>query len=236
MSVRYKFKNDLEQSTLKCDGFHISAMDLKKEIVRQKKFGRVTEFDLIVTNAHTGETYKKDEDLIPKNSSLVIARHPLPKGQKKVWQDEVLSTAETSASVVTNGKSGGSKASAAISGSSFATGEAQEATEDQKLEALVNNPDQTYGQKNWIQYRGKAAYDGRSAPKHYKCNKCQNLGHWSFDCPLAKSGQDIKKTTGIPRSFLTPADANTPGVKINPQGKQFDKVFYGKPRFYDPIN
>ena len=28
----------------------------------------------------------------------------------------------------------------------------------------------------------------------------------------------IKRTTGIPRSFLKPATVDTPGAKINPQG------------------
>ena len=30
MSVRFKFKNDLEFSAVPCDGFHISVRDLKK--------------------------------------------------------------------------------------------------------------------------------------------------------------------------------------------------------------
>ena len=50
MSVRYKFKNDIEYSAIPCDGFHISVGDLKRAIVRAKRLGRVTDFDLDVTN------------------------------------------------------------------------------------------------------------------------------------------------------------------------------------------
>lgn len=37
MSVRYKFTNDLQYSTLPCDGFDVSLRDLKKAVVRAKK-------------------------------------------------------------------------------------------------------------------------------------------------------------------------------------------------------
>ena len=33
------------------------------------------------------------------------------------------------------------------------------------------------------------------------------------------NGSNVKRSTGIPRSFLQAASADTPGAKINPQGK-----------------
>lgn len=88
MSVRYKFKNDKNGSTLLIDGFHISVRDLKRGIVEAKKLGRVTDFDLIVKESNTEEIYDNDEDQIPKNSSVVVFRKPLEKNQKKVWYEE----------------------------------------------------------------------------------------------------------------------------------------------------
>lgn len=88
MSVRYKFKNDKNDSTLLIDGFHISVRDLKRGIVEAKKLGRVTDFDLIVKESNTEEVYDNDEDQIPKNSSVVVFRKPLEKNQKKVWYEE----------------------------------------------------------------------------------------------------------------------------------------------------
>ena len=88
MSVRYKFKNDKNDSTLLIDGFHISVRDLKRGIVEAKKLGRVTNFDLIVKESNTEEIYDNDEDQIPKNSSVVVFRKPLEKNQKKVWYEE----------------------------------------------------------------------------------------------------------------------------------------------------
>jgi len=88
MSVRYKFKNDKNGSTLLIDGFHISVRDLKRGIVEAKKLGRVTDFDLVVKESNTEEIYDNDEDQIPKNSSVVVFRKPLEKNQKKVWYEE----------------------------------------------------------------------------------------------------------------------------------------------------
>ena len=88
MSVRFKFKNDLEFVTLPTDGFNISVRDLKRSIIRTKKLGRITDFDLTVTNHQTNELFDKEDELIPKNSTLIIQRHPLPSGQKKVWEEE----------------------------------------------------------------------------------------------------------------------------------------------------
>ena len=35
-----------------------------------------------------GKVFEKDETLIAKNSTLIIVRKPLPKGQQKVWEEE----------------------------------------------------------------------------------------------------------------------------------------------------
>ena len=85
MSVRYKFKNEKSDSTLLIDGFHISVRDLKRGIVEARKLGRVTDFDLIVEDSNT---IKRDDESIPKNSSVVVQRIPLDKGKKMTWYEE----------------------------------------------------------------------------------------------------------------------------------------------------
>lgn len=110
MSVHYKFKSALEYDTVTFDGLHISVKDLKKAIVHQKRIGKTTDFDLQVTNAQTKEgmlpkninifyliilfllfffwiVYNDENALIPKNTSLVIARVPLAAQTKgKPWE------------------------------------------------------------------------------------------------------------------------------------------------------
>ena len=208
MSVRFKFKNDLEFATLPCDGFNISVRDLKRSIIRIKKLGRITDFDLTVTNQQTNETYEDEEELIPKHSTLIVARHQLPSGQKKVWEEES-AAAIVMASASTTTTSGNGVASFVSS-----LGDDGNSEED-KLTKMMSNSTEMYSQKNWIAYRGKQAFGGHPPPKMFRCSKCHQTGHWPQDCSIA----DLKKTTGIPRSFLKPSTAETPGAKINPQGK-----------------
>jgi E3 ubiquitin-protein ligase RBBP6 len=55
MSIHYKFKSQVEHDTVFFDGLHISVGDAKKAIISQKKLGKITDFDLQLTNAQTRE-------------------------------------------------------------------------------------------------------------------------------------------------------------------------------------
>ena len=88
MSVRFKFKNDLDHHSVPCDGLNISTRDLKRSIIRQKKFGKITDFDLVITNTATGHVYEDENELINKNTTVSVQRAPLADGQKKVWEED----------------------------------------------------------------------------------------------------------------------------------------------------
>lgn len=85
MSIHYKFKSALEYDTVTFDGLHISVKDLKKQILHQKKIGKSTDFDLQITNAQTKETYTDENELISKNTSLIVARVPVAVQPRKQW-------------------------------------------------------------------------------------------------------------------------------------------------------
>ena len=210
MSVRFKFKNDLDYQPIPCDGFHISVRDLKRSIIRLKKFGNVTDFDLVVTNSQTLHVYLDDEELISKNTTLTVQRAPLGEGKKKVWEDEKGVDAAVLASAQINSNS--TFASIPGLGGSSRDGE----TEEERISKMMSNSTEMYSDKHWVKYKGQKAFvEGAKPPPHWKCSKC--LGnHWVSDCPFANN--DMKRTTGIPRSFLKPAESNVPGAKINPQG------------------
>ena len=74
---------------------------------------------------------------------------------------------------------------------------------------------------DWLRLHGRTAYDGQKVPPNYTCNRCNQKGHFIYDCPQGKAneGNNVKRSTGIPRSFLQPATVDTPGAKINPAGK-----------------
>ena len=85
----------------------------------------------------------------------------------------------------------------------------------------MSNSTEMYSQKNWAILKGRNAYIGQKVPGSYVCKLCRSGDHFIYDCPLSNKDKALPrtKTTGIPRSFLKPATADTPGAKINPQGK-----------------
>lgn len=109
MSVYYKFNSELNYSFVEFDGLHISVSDLKKSILHQKRLGKTADFDLLVniitsfirkhriffnfrfvssqiSNAQTKEEYKDEHGLIPRNTSLIVARIPISNQNKKSWE------------------------------------------------------------------------------------------------------------------------------------------------------
>ncbi|KAI8923010.1 DWNN domain-containing protein [Entophlyctis helioformis] len=74
--VFYKFKSAKDYDTTSFDGAGISVFDLKREIMIAKKLGKGTEFDLAVYNAQTNEEYAEDEQVIQRNSSVLVSRIP----------------------------------------------------------------------------------------------------------------------------------------------------------------
>jgi hypothetical protein len=210
MSVRFKFKNDLDYQAIPCDGFHISVRDLKRSIIRLKKFGKITDFDLVVTNSQTLHVYLDDEELISKNTTLTVQRAPLSEGKKKVWEDEK----GLEASLLASAQATSSYSS--IPGLGQAGGGREGESEDDRISRMMSNSTEMYSDKHWVKYKGQKAFaEGSKPPPHWKCSKCL-ANHWVSDCPFANN--DMKRTTGIPRSFLKPAESNVPGAKINPQG------------------
>lgn len=59
-------------------------------------------------------------------------------------------------------------------------------------------------------------------PANYRCYKCHQPGHWIKNCPLGTNQEpiEIKKSTGIPRSFMVPVEGpRVPGAMMTPTGQ-----------------
>lgn len=74
--IHYKFKNSLDFDSITFDGLHISVRDLKMAIMQRKKLND-TDMDLLIINALNAKAYKDDDEMIPKNASVIVARIPL---------------------------------------------------------------------------------------------------------------------------------------------------------------
>jgi hypothetical protein len=55
--IYFKFKAAKDFDTATFDGTSISAFDLKRQIMLTKKLGKGTDFDLVISNAQSGEGY-----------------------------------------------------------------------------------------------------------------------------------------------------------------------------------
>ncbi|XP_045525593.1 E3 ubiquitin-protein ligase RBBP6 isoform X3 [Pieris brassicae] len=204
MSVHYKFKSALDYDTVTFDGLHISVGDLKAAISQQKRIGKTSDFDLQITNAQTKEVYVDDGTLIPKNTSLLVARVPLAQQPKKQWDNNNSQGAPVKDVSVNKGVADLSR---------------MEGSEQDKINAMITQSTFDYDPSNYQKIRGQ---NQRGAvPSNYICFKCQNRGHWIKDCPVANSSDpiEIRRSSGIPRSFMVPVDGpKAPGAMMTPSG------------------
>ncbi|KAL3694254.1 hypothetical protein R1sor_007905 [Riccia sorocarpa] len=76
MAVYFKFKSAKDFDSVSIDGHFISVANLKEKIVEQKKLGRGSDYDLVVSNAQTNEEYTDEGYLVPKNTSVIVRRVP----------------------------------------------------------------------------------------------------------------------------------------------------------------
>ncbi|XP_063229903.1 E3 ubiquitin-protein ligase RBBP6-like isoform X4 [Bacillus rossius redtenbacheri] len=218
MSVHYKFKSTLEYDTVTFDGLHISVRELKKAILYQKRIGKNTDFDLQVTNAQTKEVYTDDNTLIPKNTSLIVARIPLTAQQKKAWDrseaNQQLAGVQKNIEVLDSSESGVLRLAKAVDLTSL------DASEEDKIQAMMTQSTQDYSPSNYIKIRG--ANQMGEVPPSYRCYKCHQTGHWIKNCPLIANQDpiDYKKSTGIPRSFMVVVEGpSVPGAMMTPTGE-----------------
>ncbi|XP_050537650.1 E3 ubiquitin-protein ligase RBBP6 isoform X2 [Daktulosphaira vitifoliae] len=216
MSVHYKFKSAISYDTITFDGLHISLKDLKKAILHQKQIGKNTDFDLQVTNAQTNEEYTDDQTLIPKNTSLVVSRIPLTAQQKKAWeraeQNNQLVLSKQISNLDSHDVDTSKLKGADLLGSN--------ASEEDKINAMMAQSTQEYDPSNFVKIRGGNQFG--EVPSNYVCHRCHNPGHWIKNCPnnnITSEPMDIKKATGIPRGFLVPVDGpSVPGAMLTGLG------------------
>ncbi|XP_037073981.1 E3 ubiquitin-protein ligase RBBP6-like [Pollicipes pollicipes] len=220
MSVFYKFASSTEVNTVVFDGVHISVADLKQAIMDQKKLGRGTDFDLIVTNSQTSEEYKQNDMLIPKNTSLVVKRVPAANGApvKKFWDPNAPKMATITPSFAASVLPPPVASVEAVSGSSvFAGSDLTKigGSEEDKIKHMMSQSTSQYDPSRYVKYKGQHLLT--PAPSSHKCYRCFNFGHYAQNCPLAAA--EVKKATGIPRSFMVRVDdPKVPGAMIAPDG------------------
>ncbi|KAF8327187.1 DWNN domain-containing protein [Cantharellus anzutake] len=108
-----------------------------------------------------------------------------------------------------------------------ATSEHWEETQERMKHATPIFTSRGGGPKRPLPPQQQFPLEPRPLPPGYICHRCNKKGHWIHDCPT-NDDRDfdnrprVKKTTGIPRSFLKSVeltgDTPQPGVMITPEG------------------
>ncbi|XP_053193953.1 E3 ubiquitin-protein ligase RBBP6-like isoform X2 [Scomber japonicus] len=209
--VHYKFSSKLSYDTVLFDGPHITLRDLKRQIMGREKL-RAGDCDLQITNAQTKEEYTDDEGLIPKGSSVIVRRIPIiatkSSSSSKNHNIERSDNQHHHASGAIKAMDDHNSSRALPFFSKMTNLAHADVSEDDKIKAMMNQ-----SAYDTMSYTKKF---GGVLPANYACYRCGNTGHHIRNCPTggdknAEAPLRIKKSTGIPRSFMVEVD--DPSIK-----------------------
>ncbi|XP_008286963.1 E3 ubiquitin-protein ligase RBBP6 isoform X2 [Stegastes partitus] len=230
--IHYKFSSKLSYDTVVFDGPHITLDELKRRIMGREKL-RAADCDLQITNAQNKEEFTEDSGLIPKGSSVIVRRIPIsrvkPNSSSKthnIEQSDVHLHHAFGASRAVRSQPKPHSAPPTAPHNIFKMDD-QSSTGAlsffSKMQ-MANLVDADVSEEEKIKFMMyQSAHDslslnkklGTALPVNYTCYRCGNTGHHIRNCPT--SGQDknfeaplkIKKSTGIPRSFMVEVDDPT---------------------------
>ncbi|XP_061906498.1 E3 ubiquitin-protein ligase RBBP6-like isoform X2 [Entelurus aequoreus] len=204
--IHYKFSSKLSYDTLLFDGPHISLADLKEQIMGREKLRAGC--DLQITNAQTKEEYTEEGGLIPKGSSVIVRRVPGVRSGpvKKTLNIERLDVHSHRISGNIRAMDDHSSTNALPLFSKMVNLADADVPEDEKIKVVMNQSsyDPTLYHKTF----------GAPLPANYTCYRCGNTGHHIRHCPTSgdknfEAPPKMKKSTGIPRSFMFEVDDPT---------------------------
>ncbi|SPN97315.1 related to MPE1 Role in mRNA 3` end formation [Cephalotrichum gorgonifer] len=218
-SVFFKFKSQREPTRVEFDGTGISVFELKRDIIIKSGLGDGTDFDLAIYSEDGKEEYDDDTTIIPRATVVTARRLPAVKPG-----------AGKAARYVTGKMPGHAKNSfkkdlAAKDKAKEASASIQEAgTEQEKMQAMFQvlsgawsaEKEDLSHEKPVFYNKPGGAHRPANVPDHdppngYICYRCGEKGHWIQMCPTNDDPEydnrrRVKRTTGIPRSFLTTVD------------------------------
>ncbi|KAL8953512.1 MAG: hypothetical protein Q9222_000659 [Ikaeria aurantiellina] len=228
-SVFFRFKSQKEPTRVAFDGTGISVFELKREIIVSNRLGDGTDFELVISSEDTNEEYDDDTFSIPRSTTVLAKRLPAHKpgrgGAARYVSGKIPQTAKASHWSDSGTMSMGSapKHAETPGGSSDMNG-AQ--TEEERIAAMFK-----LGADQWAQQqremanatpvfrsgpgKGKSTnVPDRPPPQGYVCYRCGEKGHWIQACPTNDDPSyvnrpRVKRTTGIPRSFLKTVERPT---------------------------
>ncbi|KAL2071657.1 hypothetical protein VTL71DRAFT_12892 [Oculimacula yallundae] len=219
-SVFFKFKSQKEPQQIKFDGTGISVFELKRDIIITSRLGEGTEFDLSIYSEDGKEEYDDDTAIIPRSTMVTARRTPaIKRGAGKAAR---YVTGKMPVNAKNSSRKEQAKQSAKSSTASNAIAQMNNAsmTEEQRMAAMFQAQSEQWSDqlqemgkqtKVFSHHNNKQKSSENEPPPGYVCYRCGEKGHWIKECPTNddpnyENKPRIKRTTGIPRSFLKTVD------------------------------
>ncbi|KAI8299239.1 putative RING finger protein [Colletotrichum sp. SAR11_59] len=219
-SVFFKFKSQKEPTRVEFDGTGISVFELKRDIILKSGLGDGTDFDLAIYSEDGSEEYDDDTTIIPRSTTVVARRLPAAKpgagrGARYVSGKMPVAAKNSSRKEQTTKSATAKAASNAISQMNNAM------TEEEKMAAMFQAQTESWSaQQEEMSHQTPVFKPGSKKPANvpdhdppngYICYRCGEKGHWIQLCPTNDDPEfdnrpRVKRTTGIPRSFLRTVD------------------------------
>ncbi|KOS21395.1 putative RING finger protein [Escovopsis weberi] len=219
-SVFFKFKSQKEPTRVEFDGTGISVFELKREIINKSGLGDGTDFDLFIYTDDGSEEYDDDTTIVPRSTTVIARRQPAVKpgaGRAARYVSGKMPVAAKNA----GRKEQAAKAAAAKASTSAISQMNDAMTEEDRMAAMfAAQSEQWTAQQEELSHQAPifkpsakrpANVPDHDPPNGYICYRCGNKGHWIQLCPTNDDPDfdnrpRVKRTTGIPRSFLQKVD------------------------------
>lgn len=218
-TIFYRFVHQKNQSTIHFDGTGINVFDLKHEIIIQSQLGQGQDFMLRLFHLEQPELeYENDQDVVPRSTFVLAKRSPC----------SVVSGRYQSAARYVTGRPRITKfktPNAVAPGAALKTEAVvdENISEEDRIKQMFENQENVWAQAQDELSTHKVVHYKPGTedlpPPGYVCYRCGGKDHWIKNCPTNTDpnfeGKKIKKTTGIPKSYMKTISKETVEYRLN---------------------
>lgn len=213
----YRFFHKKDQSIIHFDGTGINVFDLKHEIIAQNNLGLGNDFMLRLYHLEQPDVeYENDQDVIPRSTFVLAKRLPVTVFNSRTHSAARYVTGRpriTKRQQPTLAPVAAAKPDAVID---------ENISEEDRIKKMFENQSTVWAQTQDELSTHKMVFHKLGTedlpPPGYVCYRCGGKLHWIKNCPTNSDpnfeGKKIKKTTGIPKSYMKTISKETVEYKL----------------------